>query len=111
MRTATPEDLAKAATRLRKALNMKDGEDTAELTEYASNAWQAIAAYLGPESVPDSLMRQAVHIVALEFQRREKAPGGVLAAFGGEGGPVRLARDPLTPAYPLLKPFIKAGIG
>lgn len=113
MRSATPEDLERAAKRLGKALGKTDlnEDETAELTDYVSNAWQAIAKVLGDETVPDSLMRQAVHTAALEMQRREKAPGGVLPAFGGDGSTVRLARDPLTPVWPLLRPFIGGGIG
>lgn len=113
MRTPTPEDLTLAAVRLGKALG--DDPDPAnpgaDLRAWCENAWQIIAAYLGEESVPEGVMKQAVHTVALEIQRREKAPGGVLAAFGGDGGPIRLARDPLTPAIPILRPFISAGIG
>lgn len=108
MRTPTPEEITAAATRLGKSLGL---DTNAELEELVTTAWQLIGAWLGPESVPNTVMSQAVHTTALELQRREKAPGGVLAPFGGEGGPVRLARDPLTPALPILRPFVGGGIG
>ncbi|MDU5025364.1 MAG: hypothetical protein E6261_04610 [Cutibacterium avidum] len=58
------------------------------------------------DDVPASILSQAEVIVAAELWRRRDAPGGVVNAWGDAATPVRLARDPITPALPLLRPWM-----
>lgn len=62
------------------------------------------------DDVPGSIRSQAEVIVAAELWRRRDAPGGVVNAWGDTATPVRLARDPITPALPLLRPWMDPAI-
>lgn len=64
----------------------------------------------GSERVPGSIRDRAVLEVGAELFHRRNAPGGI-TQFAVEGAsPVRMARDPMVAAYPLLRPFLPAGL-
>lgn len=82
-------------------------EDAAPVLDAAS---QLVSRAIGTADVPEVIRSQAVVIVAAELWRRRDAPGGVVNAWGDTSYPVRLALDPLTPALPLLRPWMAAAV-
>lgn len=61
--------------------------------------------------VPSVILDEATLLVAADEFHRRRAPNGVLnQQFAGEDGlqavPVRISRDPLSAAYPLLAPYM-----
>lgn len=81
------------------------------LTQYITTAEHLVTHYAGTAwiTVPESIQIHVITLVARELETRDKSPGGVFAAFGEHDGGIRLARDPLTLAYPLLKPYLQGG--
>lgn len=116
---ALPDLPQETVTTWAAALSRDLGDDPASETQQQRDArsqlicdaWDLLGGYLDPatlDRVPATVQQLATVTVARELWQRSTSPGGVLAAFG-DGNPVRLARDPLTPAYPLLARFIGGG--
>lgn len=63
-------------------------------------------------TVPDLITARATREVAGELWNRRDAPNGIKQYGDGAGGviPVRVARDPMVAAYPLLAPFTGPGL-
>lgn len=85
-------------------------EVRAQLETHVKTAAQLIDRHIGTAYVPREILTEAIIIAAGELHTRRKSPGGVFAAFGDQEAPIRLARDPLTLVYPLLRPFLPLGI-
>lgn len=67
--------------------------------------------YIGAvETVPNHVEDQAVLIVASELFQRRSAPNGIAQFASMDGQPVRMGKDPMTAAYPLLLPFVSWGV-
>lgn len=86
--------------------------DDAFLDKCVAEAVALVEAYVADVEVPEAIEDRAVLEVGSELYHRRQAPNGV-AQFGLELGsaPVRIARDPMVGAYPLLSPFMGPGIG
>ncbi|MGV9183739.1 hypothetical protein [Arcanobacterium canis] len=82
--------------------------DTATLAILADQAVELTTGYVGNSTVPVKVLEYATVEVARELHTRRGAPGGVLSPFG-DAAPVRLARDPLKAAYPILAPYVGGG--
>lgn len=68
--------------------------------------------YLGKQAknIPSHVLRRALILCASELHLRRSAPGGIISDFDDiDASPMRLNRDPLTPVYPLIKPFMLGG--
>lgn len=79
-----------------------------------AEAADLVGGYVGEaeSDVPDSVLRRAKVEVGAELYYRQNAPSGVLqqaTEFGGTA--TRVARDPLVPAYPLLRRWVGGGFG
>lgn len=59
--------------------------------------------------VPASVLNRAHVEVASELYNRRSAPNGISQFAAPDGSAVRVARDPLVAAYPLVRPFIRGG--
>lgn len=95
--------------RLAAALRYDGSEpDQAALGQCAADAANLVGAYIGNEVVPGPMAVHAASEVARELYTRLSAPGGVLSPYG-DATPVRLARDPLKAAYPILAPVMGGG--
>ncbi|MGV4289225.1 hypothetical protein K5713_04275 [Trueperella pyogenes] len=81
------------------------------LTNLVHTSAEMLTHYAGPQwdLIPTTVQNQALTTVARELETREKSPGGVFAAFGEHDGAIRLARDPMTLVYPLLRPYLQGG--
>lgn len=65
----------------------------------------------GPSAAPESAVDDAVlQVAAGLFDRRTAPTGAVQEQYGTADGvgssPVRIARDPLAPAYKILRPWV-----
>lgn len=60
--------------------------------------------------VPVEIINQAVTEVAAELFNRKNAKNGVMQFASADGAAVRIARDPMVAARPILQPFTGFGI-
>ena len=77
-------------------------------------ASELVSTYAGPSaaSVPIAVYRRATLEVAADLYHRRSARNGV-AGFDDNDltpAPVRINRDPLVPARPILRPWLGVGI-
>lgn len=83
-------------------------EEATELATIATESEVMVRNHVGEAPVPEIILELAGYEVARELYTRRDAPGGVLSTFG-DVGPVRLARDPMRAAYPILAPYLIGG--
>lgn len=76
-----------------------------------SEATALVARFVGSATVPDEIEGRAVLEACSELFHRRQAPSGI-AQFATVDGvsPVRVARDPMVAAYPILTPYVGTGI-
>lgn len=98
----------------------------AELGEYVSDPGESgkgyrvkcvaragvlLAGYIGAVTVPEEIRDLALLEVAADIFHRKTTRNGV-AGFGDmELAPIRISRDPLAAAYPILDNYVVRGIG
>lgn len=99
--------MAALLDRLRGYVNTTGGDDPV-LVASLSEASALIGAYTAGSEIPKEIADRATLEVASELFHRRNAPHGV-AQWGADGEPIRVSRDPMTPAYPLLRPFLPGG--
>ncbi len=105
--TTTPAEDGLAALR---AYVNTDATQDAYLGTCWAEAEALVTAHVGSASVPAAVHARAVLEVGAELYHRRNAPGGVIAAYADLGAaPVRVARDPMVAAYPLLAPYLPGG--
>ncbi|TPG09393.1 hypothetical protein [Curtobacterium flaccumfaciens] len=63
-------------------------------------------ATAGAVGIPDAVMDQCYLIAASEVHARQDAPQGVSQFAAMDGAPIRISRDPLTPVYPIIAPYV-----
>ena len=63
----------------------------------------------GPSAAPVEVVDRAVLETASELFHRRNAPNGVAQFASFDGAPIRVARDPMVGAYPLLNPYLVVG--
>ncbi|GAA3022153.1 hypothetical protein [Microbacterium dextranolyticum] len=71
-----------------------------------------IAQHVGSVPVPEAIRDRAVLEVGAELYHRRRAPNGItqFATPDGNGGGIRVARDPMIAARDMLAPFLPRGI-
>lgn len=72
-------------------------------------ATKLVIAHIGAAEVPIEITDRAVLLVAVEQINQDNAPNGIAnQVFDTDGvpTPVRIARDPMKPAYPVLAPWV-----
>lgn len=97
--TSTQRLLERLQSRLR-----LDGRDTSELEDVLNYAMTLVTDYAGKDT-PQGIIELAVLEVAADLWAKRDARGGILDSPFEGGAPTRLARDPLTAAYPILDRF------
>jgi hypothetical protein len=87
-----------------------DPSDDAFIELVLAEAQALVAAHVGSNDVPVSVMDNCVVQVARELWFRRNAPAGItqIASFDGSG--MRISNDPLNSVYPLLDKFVMRGI-
>lgn len=82
------------------------------LNDCATRAIALVAGRVGEATVPASVLEGAqLEVAANLYQRRASATG--TSNFGDPeamGNPMRPALDPMTPAWPLLRPYLGPGL-
>jgi len=81
--------------------------------EYIEQCWdeaqELVSNFVGTQVVPQSIMDRAALIAGAALYQMRATPMGI-AQFGEDNSPIRLARDPMQGAYPLLKAYMVVGI-
>lgn len=107
---ATAPPTQEEIDRLARYCNVTDSGAREYLAECWENGVALVANYIGSTVVPRPLLRRACLVVASELYHQASAPGGVMQQFLDVGAqPVRMARNPMVGAYPLLDPFMPGG--
>lgn len=82
--------------------------------EFVKDCWEQavvmVDRFVGDALVPAPVLRLAYIQTGSELYARKNAPSGVQGFADGSQNPVRLAKDPMTSVYPLLRPFVGWGI-
>jgi hypothetical protein len=69
-------------------------------------ATSLVSRYIGEATIPSAVLNQALLVVASEVYHRRSAPNGIAQFASMDGSPVRVAKDPMNPAYAILKPYV-----
>ncbi|WP_019060973.1 hypothetical protein [Streptomyces prunicolor] len=83
--------------------------DDAYIEQCWDEAEELVTHFVGTQTVPQSIMDRAALICGAALYQTRKTPMGI-AQFGEDNSPIRLARDPMQGAYPLLKAYMVVGI-
>ena len=67
-----------------------------------------VSQFVGSSDVPAGVLERAILEVGSEMFHRRNAPNGV-AQFAVDGSAIRVARDPMVGAYPLLARYVGGG--
>lgn len=109
-----PENTAAAST-LAEYVNAVATEDVAHAASCAAEAAVLVNNAIGtdnPYVVPEEIVARCVLEVGSELYYRKSSRHGISSFDGIEGAmPLRISRDPMTAAWPLLRRFIPFGIG
>ena len=80
--------------------------DDAFIESCYSQAESLVSGYIGNSVVPDQAVQRAVLEVGAELFNRRDTRNGISSQFAsGDGSGLRVRNDPLTPAYPYLRPY------
>lgn len=76
-----------------------------------AEAGALVARFSGSATIPAAVNDRAVLEVASELFHRRQAPNGIAQFATIDGAsPIRVARDPMIAAYPLLVPYTGTGV-
>lgn len=82
--------------------------------EYMAQCWDEAVAlvngYVGLAEVPEVVLNRAYLEVGSELVHRRSAPNGIAGFNTFDGSAIRVARDPLVGAYPLLRRYVGWGV-
>ncbi len=82
------------------------------VTDCEAEAKELVDQHIGDVTgVPPAIKARAVLEVGANLYQRRQAQSGTGGLTDPEVSPMRVARDPLRPAYPILNPYLGPGIG
>jgi hypothetical protein len=84
--------------------------DDAFLEQCWEEAAELVTKHVGAASVPDAIFFRATLEVGSELYNRRAAPNGIVQFADFNAPAIRIARDPMVGAYPLLRPYMGPGI-
>lgn len=91
------------------------GQDEQFAQQCANEASALVAPLVGednPYNVPDEVIARAELEVGADLFYRKASRNGIVQFDGIEtSSAVRISRDPLSAAYPFLRPFMPMGLG
>ena len=93
-----------------KAYVNTDSEDDSFVQSCWAEATELVEQYVGASLVPTTTMSRAILEVGSELYNRRKAPNGITQYNTLDGSAIRIARDPMKAALPLLSPFMVMGL-
>ena len=86
----------------------------AEDSDFVQQCWDEakwlVASFIGGAEVPEEIGDRACLEVGSELYHRRNAPNGIARFASFDGNPVRVARDPMVAAYPILSRFMVVGL-
>lgn len=97
------------ATDLQEYVGAPDS-DAAFVEQCWDEATALVNQYVGDETIPVAVLDRAFLEVGSELYHRRQAPNGIAQFASMDGSPVRVARDPMVGAYPILNRFMVVGI-
>jgi hypothetical protein len=78
--------------------------------DYVESCWDEsvylVNNFADADVVPEKLMDRAYLECGSELYHRRSAPNGIAQFTSYDGSPVRIARDPMTPVYALLRRYV-----
>lgn len=77
--------------------------------ECLTEAQVLVGRYVGVAVVPEAVLDRAVKEVGSELFHRRQAPNGIAQFATPDASPVRVARDPMLGAYPILARWLGGG--
>lgn len=85
--------------------------DDTFVTACWDEATALVTKFVGTSTVPATVLLRAIIECGSELYHRRSAPNGIAQFATLDGGSaVRVARDPMIAAYPLLTPYVGLGI-
>ena len=98
------------ATQLKSYVGAPDS-DTTFVTQCWDEAVALVTTFVGTATVPATVLLRARIECGSELFHRRSAPNGIAQFATLDGGSaVRVARDPMIAAYPILVPYVGQGI-
>lgn len=86
-------------------------EDLAAAQHFIDTATALVDGFCGAALVPEAVLNHAYTVVAAEMFSQREAPNGIAQyADGVTTTPMRVARDPMRGAYPVLARYIGPAI-
>jgi hypothetical protein len=87
---------------------------TATQQDFAESCWaQAVAlvgGFVGEAEVPQDVLDRACLEVGAELFHRKSTKNAMAQFATPDGNPIRIARDPMVAAYPLLVRYVGPGV-
>ena len=74
------------------------------------DASSMVSVFIGNAYVPRNVIDRATLEVGSELYHRRSAPNGIAQFSTFDGTPIRVARDPMIGAYPLLTRYVGLGV-
>ena len=66
--------------------------------------------YIGTAAVPEAVLDNVYMSVSADIYMRRNAPQGISQFASFDGAAIRIARDPLQGAYPIINRYVGAGV-
>lgn len=96
-------------TDLKNYVGAPDSDDAFVETCF-DDASSMVSVFVGQAFVPVNVRNRAILEVGSELYHRRSAPNGVAQFSTFDGSPIRIARDPMVGAYPLLTRYVGLGV-
>lgn len=90
--------------------DMATTKNDAFIGKCLEEALELVTAFIGSATVPPATKDRAVLETGSELYHRRNAPNGVAQFAAFDGAPIRVARDPMVGAYPILGRFMVIGL-
>lgn len=84
--------------------------DSDYVEQCVAEAKEMVANHIGKATVPTSIVDRAELEVGAELFHRRQSRNGIAGLDGVDAAPMRIARDPMKAAAPLLAPYLGPGI-
>ena len=98
-----------AWTDLKNYVGAPDSDDAFVETCF-DDASSMVTVFVGQNYVPANILTRATLEVGSELYHRRSAPNGIAQFSTFDGTPIRVARDPMIGAYPLLNRYVGLGV-
>jgi len=98
-----------AWTDLKNYVGAPDSDDAFVETCF-DDALSMVTVFVGQTYVPANILTRATLEVGSELYHRRSAPNGIAQFSTFDGTPIRVARDPMIGAYPLLNRYVGLGV-